>query len=300
MSSESSLYIAGDIGGSNGRLAVYEGLDAKEPLKEMRFNPTQNTGGKTGDYNKDFQELLRICRQLQSEVGSISGISIAAAGKINAARTGLLTAGNLDHWSGKPFVQQLGTAMKVPVRLCGDVRALALAEKFYGMGQRARFRGVDFLMIGYGTGIGGCMVRHHEGGFIPIDGEYGHVNVEEDGRPCGCGLHGCLEAYAGGNGILNHFGKPAEELSREEWLTVAPRLAVGFGSILAPQPVDLVVFNGGLINGQAWLLPYLEELLKHPMHGSPELRLSRLGDSAGLLGALLNYKLWYDAERVRS
>ena len=61
----------------------------------------------------------------------------------------------------------------------------------------------DFIMITLGTGVGsgfvanGQLIYGHDG----FAGEFGHVIVERNGRECGCGRRGCLEAYASAVGI---------------------------------------------------------------------------------------------------
>jgi glucokinase len=61
----------------------------------------------------------------------------------------------------------------------------------------------DFIVITLGTGLGsgivvnGNVVYGHDG----FAGELGHVNVQENGRHCGCGRKGCLETYVSATGI---------------------------------------------------------------------------------------------------
>ena len=62
----------------------------------------------------------------------------------------------------------------------------------------------DFIVITLGTGVGsgivvnGQMVYGNDG----FAGELGHTIVRrENGRVCGCGRHGCLEAYAPATGL---------------------------------------------------------------------------------------------------
>jgi glucokinase len=62
----------------------------------------------------------------------------------------------------------------------------------------------DFIVITLGTGLGsgivvnGKVVYGHDG----FAGEMGHVTVVENGRQCGCGKKGCLEAYVSATGIV--------------------------------------------------------------------------------------------------
>jgi glucokinase len=54
-----------------------------------------------------------------------------------------------------------------------------------------------------GTGIGGGLVVNGQLhlGIGGTGGELGHQMIDYNGPPCGCGNHGCLEAYASGPAI---------------------------------------------------------------------------------------------------
>lgn len=88
----------------------------------------------------------------------------------------------------------------IPVTLTNDANAAAIGEMTYGAARGLK----DFIVITLGTGvgsgivIGGNLVYGHDG----FAGELGHVIVRrENGRLCGCGRHGCLEAYASATGV---------------------------------------------------------------------------------------------------
>jgi glucokinase len=63
------------------------------------------------------------------------------------------------------------------------------------------------------TGVGGGIVL--DGRLLDGDdgnaGHIGHVIVEPDGAPCGCGAQGCLEAEASGTAIARRTGRPPAE-----------------------------------------------------------------------------------------
>lgn len=85
------------------------------------------------------------------------------------------------------------------VKVTNDANAAALGELIYGGGTGMK----NFVMITLGTGIGsGLIVNgdlvYGEEGFA---GELGHVTVIPEGRACGCGGKGHLEAYCSATGI---------------------------------------------------------------------------------------------------
>ncbi len=282
--------ITGDVGGTEAKFVAYGSLDDPKPLSTVRFKVQQHTQESPGDFEKDLGELRQVCNLMRARHGSIEGVGLAVAGKLNEARSALTTAGNLGHWQDKPVGEMLSAEIGAEVVLGGDGEAAALAELFYGLGSR-ELQGANFLEMIWGTGVGGCGVHRLGSQFIAIPTELGHLCLEPDGNECRCGQQGCLEAYVGGNGIRDHRGKGAEDLRGSEWDEIIDKMVLGLRSVLAVQPVKYLVFSGGLICKQGWLLEVIEGRLTHPMQGSPKLMLSAFGESAGTLGALSLLKL---------
>ncbi len=116
---------------------------------------------------------------------------------------------HIPSWREFPLRERLAEATGLPTFVDNDAKALALGE-----GWRGAAAGVDdFVALIVATGVGGGIVL---GGRL-LDGaggnagHVGHVVVEPDGRPCGCGGRGCLEAEASGSAIRAATGRPAEE-----------------------------------------------------------------------------------------
>ncbi|HTS14782.1 MAG TPA: ROK family protein [Candidatus Sulfotelmatobacter sp.] len=130
----------------------------------------------------------------------IGGLGISAPGPLQASTATLLEPPNL----GPAFRDfRLGEALAgatgLPVTMERDTNVAALAEQRFGSAI-----GVDdFLYLTVSTGIGGAIVA---GGRLftgpdGLAGELGHILVDLDGPPCGCGARGHLEAVASGSGI---------------------------------------------------------------------------------------------------
>lgn len=89
----------------------------------------------------------------------------------------------------------------LPVALTNDANAAALGEMTYGAARGLK----NFIDITLGTGVGsgividGKMVYGCDG----FAGELGHVVMVrgKEGRTCGCGRTGCLEAYCSATGV---------------------------------------------------------------------------------------------------
>jgi glucokinase len=116
---------------------------------------------------------------------------------------------NLPAWRDFPLRAEVAAATGLPTFLDGDAKALALAEGRFGAAV-----GVDrYLAMVVSTGVGGGLVLDGRllDGALGNAGHVGHVIVEPDGRPCGCGGRGCLEAEVSGTAIAAATGRPPME-----------------------------------------------------------------------------------------
>ena len=104
---------------------------------------------------------------------------------------------------GAPLVELIRARSGVPVFIDNDVNALGLGEWTWGVGRGAG----SMVMLALGTGVGGAVILdgHLVRGKSGYGGELGHVSVKFDGRPCVCGIRGCLSAYAAGVGMATEF-----------------------------------------------------------------------------------------------
>ena len=97
-------------------------------------------------------------------------------------------------WAGRPVAGPVAARLGVPAFLINDARAFGLAELRLGAGRGAG----SMVGLTLGTGVGGVIAvdgRVHQG-HDGTAGEVGHQTIDPDGPPCGCGNHGCLEAFA--------------------------------------------------------------------------------------------------------
>lgn len=104
-------------------------------------------------------------------------------------------------WKGViEFASLLEQQFKVPALVTNDANAAALGEMLFGGA-----KGLDhFVMITLGTGLGSGLVVNGDVvyGYDGHAGELGHVRAtDNNGRQCGCGKRGCMEAYVSATGI---------------------------------------------------------------------------------------------------
>ena len=151
------------------------------------------------DYISELHvELSKLIETNEAE-GKIAGIGIGAP---NANYfTGMISDGvNLPWPTPIPLADLISEKFGLPVAITNDANAAAIGEMTYGAARGMK----DFIMITLGTGVGsgivvnGQMVYGHDG----FAGELGHVIMKRhNGRLCGCGRTGCLEAYASATGV---------------------------------------------------------------------------------------------------
>jgi len=104
----------------------------------------------------------------------------------------LLVAPNLG-WRDLPISRLLSDRLPYPVVVENDTNAAAVAERRFGSCRSVD----DFIYLAVHSGVGGALfldgsLYRGAGG---LAGEVGHIEVVENGRRCGCGARGCLEAY---------------------------------------------------------------------------------------------------------
>ena len=192
----SKPYVVGiDIGGTNTVFGIVDArgtIIASGSIKTNKFNEVE-------DYvNELHTELFRLLEQ-NNATDKIMGIGVGAPNG-NYFNGTIEFAPNLP-WRGViPLDQMLTDRFGIPVSLTNDANAAAIGEMTYGAARGLK----DFIMITLGTGVGsgivvnGQLVYGHDG----FAGELGHVIVRpNNGRLCGCGRTGCLEAYTSATGV---------------------------------------------------------------------------------------------------
>jgi glucokinase len=150
--------------------------------------------------------------------GLVAGLPLEAVEVVGVGcggpmtRTGVSPV-NIPAWRGFPLGTRLAELTGLPVHVDNDAKALTVAEGWFGAARGH----TDFLGMVVSTGVGGGIVLDGRllDGRETNAGHIGHVIVEPEGHPCGCGARGCLEAEASGTGIAAITGRPAAEATSE-------------------------------------------------------------------------------------
>jgi glucokinase len=134
------------------------------------------------------------------ETADIAGICVGIAGQVDTDHGILVGTANLSRAVvDLPMAKLLTKELGIPAIIRNDVQIAAAGENAFGAGRDVD----DFVVIFVGTGIGGGIVREGEvmKGAAGNAGEIGHTTVHANGRICGCGGRGHLEAYASRTGM---------------------------------------------------------------------------------------------------
>ncbi len=266
-----------------------------------------------------IERLVDLGRQVVAEAGidraAIAGIGIACGGPLDPEAGVILSPPSLPGWDRIPLVDAVTERLGLPAAVENDATAGALAEWWFGAG---RSRGVDDLIyLTISTGIGGGLVLDGRlyTGVAGNAGELGHLTVIYDGRQCGCGRRGCLEAYASGTNIATraHEALAAGErsilgdlpsvtakevaahalsgdpLAARIWDETMAMLGSGVANILDIFNPALVVLGGGVTRaGDQLLVPVRELALRDamgPARTSADIVLAGLGTSHDVMSA---------------
>ena len=199
-----------DIGGQTSKIGV---VDARGEVLAQSVIRTDTFGEDANAYIDALADAVKACVVAADKtMEDIRGIGVGAPNG-NYYTGEVAFAPNLS-WAAKesvPLAKKLSDACGVPVSLTNDANAAAVGEMAYGAARGMK----NFIMITLGTGVGsgivvdGKVLYGHDG----FAGELGHTCVvRNNGRICGCGKTGCLEAYCSAIGMAR---------TAREWLEMS-------------------------------------------------------------------------------
>ncbi|MCI6628145.1 MAG: ROK family protein [Bacteroidales bacterium] len=206
---EKQFVVGVDVGGQTAKIGI---VDARGDVLIQSVIRTDSHE----DANIFVSNLADAIKDLiakSGKEGQIRGVGVGAPNG-NYYTGEIAFAPNLV-WAAKknvPFADMLSEALGgIPVALTNDANAAAVGEMTYGVAKGMK----HFIMITLGTGVGSGIVINGEVlyGSDGFAGELGHTcAVRHNGRQCGCGKQGCLEAYCSAMGVAR---------TAREWLEMS-------------------------------------------------------------------------------
>jgi len=314
-------YVIGvDIGGTN----LVVGAMPADGSREIGVHtlPTRAVLGADAVVERIREMVETTIGTVAQETGAtraqFAGVGIGSPGPLDRERGIVIVTPNLG-WKDFPLRDRVSDAVGLPAVLDNDANCATLGEAWLGAAKGAR-NVVGFTL---GTGIGGGLILNGRlyHGASDVAGEIGHMTIEANGRKCGCGNYGCLEAYAAGPAIAARAreamargeptvlaelceGDPAritaamvyrasdrgDALAAEVVKDTARFLAVGVANMLNVFNPDVVVLAGGVaLAGDSLFVPLRAEVRRRafrPAVDACQIVPGALNGSAGMVGAV--------------
>lgn len=290
-------------------------------IVDIRGNIIASTYFPTNEY----PDINRFSTKLADTIISLSeanggyetirsiGISCPSSNRVSGC---IENAANLP-WKGiVPLAAILRDRIGQAVILGNDAHTTALGERIYGSAHGMN----DFIVINLGVGLGSCFFSagHEHQGYGGYAGEIGHTCIVDNGRPCPCGLKGCLEAYTAAAGIVQtahelmeeqadvpslmrdqailnpriiaEFCDQGDKLAIEVYRRTGYLLGLGLATYASIVNPEAIILTGGVSHAGHWLTdPTYESLNNHVfqnMRDKIKLLVSELDDrERDVLGA---------------
>jgi glucokinase len=188
--SGSKRWVGFDLGGTKMMAAAFSGEFRVLGRKRRK---TKGSEGVKAGLERITETIRDALEEGQIKPSQLSGIGVGCPGNIDLEKGLLIDSANLG-WKNFPICEALEKAFGCPAVVLNDVDAGVYGEYRFGAAKNAR------CVVGVfpGTGIGGACV--YEGKIIRGKNmscfEIGHMQVNPQGIPCGCGRIGCLETEA--------------------------------------------------------------------------------------------------------
>jgi len=218
------------------------------------------------------------------------GVSCPSASSVSGC---IENAANLP-WKGVvPLAAMLRDRMGLAVALSNDAHISALGDYTFGSAHCMKC----FIIVCLGVGIGSCFFSEGDEhrGHLGFAGEFGHTCVIDNGRKCGCGHNGCLEAYVGANGIVEtarelmaesdapslmrdienlspriiaELCDKGDEMAIETFRRTGYYLGLGLANYASIVDPEAIILTGGISHAGKWLVDPVYEAFEPHVFGN--------------------------------
>ena len=289
-------------------------------FKKQLINQKSKIAFKLDNTAESLNQLIQIIQNFIKEVGikkdKILSLGINLSGRINHTKGYSYT---FFHFQEEPLSEIIQEKIGIKTYLDNDSRAMAFGE--FCNGEVNTEKNVLFVNLDYGIGLGILIdgkVYYGKSGF---SGEFGHIPFFNNEIICHCGKKGCLETEASGNALLRKFkekiklgstssvlkkNKKVEDISLTDLILAAQNedvliiellaelgesLGKGLAVLINVFNPELIIIGGTLSEtGEYLKLPIKSSINKYSLslvNADTELKLSKLGEKAGIIGACL-------------
>lgn len=273
-----------DIGGTNVKILIVR--QDNKVLFQDKFKTQSEKGF------RDFSDRLsfKIKEAIKNTGLKIRYGAVGMAGDIDSKKGVLRYSPNLSGWKNVPIADMLKRKTGLSFKVENDANMAAWGAYVIELKRKS----LNMAAITMGTGIGGGLVLDGKlyRGSSSTAGEIGHMVIETNGRICGCGNRGCLEAYCASKAIveralslikdkeayrdryaigeekkinaqaLSCAASNGDKIALSVWEEAGFYLSVGIGNLLMLLNLDSVVITGGVSKGKKYFMPALKKGLE--------------------------------------
>jgi len=311
----SEVILGVDLGGTNVKTALVS-RDREVLGKDTR--PTQAEGGPEAVMAVMVEGIDAVLDAAGLSRSNVLAAGFGAPGPMNWQTGVIFSPPNLPGWRNVPLAEEMRKRLGFPCFVDNDANVACYGEYWLGAGQ-----GVESMcLLTLGTGVGGGIVVLGQllRGIDGTAAEIGHLKVQRDGRLCGCGGKGCLEAYGSVTGMVrtavegieagkqtiltNMCGNDLDKLTGEmvseaigqgdefaKWVMheTGVWLGLGIASLINLLNPEKVVLCGGMTAAGEVLFDPIRKTAKEQTFEVPGNRAqivpAGLGDDSGVIGA---------------
>jgi len=308
------IFIGIDLGGTNTKIGLFNSeleLICKTSIATKEEMGPADVVGRIGD------TIEKLLTKNNLTIDAVDALGIGSPGPLSVGEGLIIAPPNLPRFRNTPLRDMVSNRFGKPAVLDNDANVACLGEYILGAGKGSG----NMVFYTLGTGIGGGIISNGQllHGSADNAAEIGHSIVYPNGRECGCGQKGCLEAYAsatsmvkrtleaieaGGQSSLRElFEKQGEisckdiyehsaagdELARKITDETAEALAISCVNMLHITEPTKMVFAGGVIAAGDMLLNrirhFFNEYIWSLKKETVQICFATLGEDAGIIGA---------------
>ena len=304
-----------DLGGTNIAVGIVD-LDTKSIVRKASIKT--NAPRSCEVIGEDIVKLAKdICKSEEIDFADIKWFGVATPGIV---KNGVVVMASNLGWKNARFAAAIKRLSGKPTFIANDANTAAYAEALWGVGEDSN----SLIAVTLGTGVGGGIVIDGKiwEGMNGFAAELGHVIIDPEGRACGCGKRGCLEAYCSATALVSEtkrmmrlypdskmWGMCDDDINRVSGYTAfkaadkgdtAARLviddfvnylAIGVSNIINMFQPDVVCIGGGISGEGDRLMDPLREKLKHISFGTnggrTKVVVAKYKNDAGIIGGAL-------------
>ena len=306
-----------DLGGTNIAVGI---VDDEHKIVVKKTTPTLAKRPAEEIVADMVRVCLEACAELKIDIKDIANIGIASPGIANPVNGCVEYANNLP-FLRFPIVKLLADGLGIDrsvIKIANDANAAAWGEAVAGAAKGS----ANSIMVTLGTGVGGGIIINNKilVGFNSAAGEIGHIVIEQDGAPCGCGRRGCWEAYSSATALIRMTKEAVEECKKtgrytsmlkaerisgrtacdamragdevgtEVYNKYVKYLATGITNLVNIFQPEVISLGGGVSNEGQSLIDAITPLVRAEQYGGDvvaltQLRIATLGNDAGIIGA---------------